>query len=148
MQETYKKFDVVLKVLDDTKKSFKIKDLKDIREFVCNEIQPEYPVETSFVIALSNTAEVIGYTLIGKGGINYTSFDNRSVFQFLLLANANAVVMVHNHTSGDPSPSEEDIFITDRFKKACALMGIRLLDHVIVSPLGGVYSILGEELIQ
>jgi DNA repair protein RadC len=49
-----------------------------------------------------------------------------------ILSAAAAMVMVHNHPSGDPEPSEEDLRLTARFADACRLMGIELLDHVIL----------------
>ena len=58
----------------------------------------------------------------------------------LLLANAAAFVLVHNHPSGDPAPSAEDRAITTRLKECADLFGIRLLDHVILGH-GAYYSL-------
>jgi DNA repair protein RadC len=57
----------------------------------------------------------------------------REVFRPALLANAAAVLLFHNHPSGDPSPSQRDIEITRRLKEVGKLMGIELLDHLVLA---------------
>lgn len=56
----------------------------------------------------------------------------REVFKAAILANAAALILVHNHPSGDPEPSAEDRAITERLKQAGELLGIRVLDHVVI----------------
>ena len=60
----------------------------------------------------------------------------REIFKAAILANAAGVVLVHNHPSGDPEPSEEDLSITKRLVEAGELLGIGVLDHVIVASRG------------
>ncbi|RLI52051.1 MAG: hypothetical protein DRO93_15500, partial [Candidatus Thorarchaeota archaeon] len=57
----------------------------------------------------------------------------REVFQYALLHNASSVILVHNHPSGDPEPSEADIVVTKRMVEAGKIMGIEVLDHVIIT---------------
>lgn len=56
----------------------------------------------------------------------------REVFKSACLSNAAAVILIHQHPTGDPTPSREDIAITNRLKEAGELMGIKVLDHIIV----------------
>ena len=68
----------------------------------------------------------------------------REVFQPGVLAGAVAVIVLHNHPSGDPSPSSEDREITERLRKAGEILGIRLLDSVVWTTHGAFVSILDE----
>jgi DNA repair protein RadC len=57
----------------------------------------------------------------------------REVFKGAILSNAVSLIFLHNHPSGDPTPSEEDIGITERLNKAGNILGIKVLDHIIIS---------------
>lgn len=76
---------------------------------------------------------VISREMLSKGTLTQTSIDNRTVIKRALMNNANAVIILHNHPSGNPKPSPADIRITERMKKACDLMDVRLLDHIILA---------------
>ena len=65
-----------------------------------------------------------------------------SVSRFTCTRSASAIIVVHNHPSGDPEPSADDIRVTKRIREVCELTGIRLLDHVIVGEEG--YRSLAE----
>lgn len=56
----------------------------------------------------------------------------REVFKVAIQESASAIILVHNHPSGDPTPSQEDLSITKELKSAAAILGIRILDHIIV----------------
>ena len=62
----------------------------------------------------------------------------REVFRPAIRCSASAVIVVHNHPSGDPEPSSEDLAVTRRLDAAGSLLGIALLDHVVVAERGGV----------
>ena len=64
---------------------------------------------------------------------NETSVDCRTVLRSVLLQNAASFVIAHNHPSGEPRPSVSDIKFTSQLKKACDLMDIKLLDHIVLS---------------
>ena len=66
----------------------------------------------------------------------------REVFKVACVGNASGIIVLHNHPSGDPLPSEEDRRITSRFEEVGQLMGIPLLDHVIIGRSGGCYDVL------
>ena len=70
--------------------------------------------------------------LISIGTLNQSLVCPRSVFQTALISNAAAIICVHQHPTGDPTPSTEDIAITKRLKEAGELMNIKILDHIII----------------
>ena len=72
--------------------------------------------------------------------VSYTHLDIRSLFKHALLNNAEFVICVHNHPSGDPGPSREDEEITGRIRSAGALLGIELVDHIILGEGDAYYS--------
>jgi DNA repair protein RadC len=69
---------------------------------------------------------------VSIGSLNQSIVHPREVFKTALLSNAAAIICVHQHPSGDPNPSSEDLSITKRLKEAGELMGIRVLDHIVV----------------
>lgn len=89
--------------------------------------------EEIFVIAtLNNKNAITGIFEVSKGSINSSIVHPREVFKRALSINAASIVLCHNHPSGDPSPSKEDIAITQRLKEAGTILGIQVLDHVII----------------
>ena len=78
--------------------------------------------------------------LVSIGHLSSALVHPREVFKGAILANAASVCLVHNHPSGDPEPSTEDIELTERLIRAGELLGIPVLDHVIVAA-GGFRSL-------
>lgn len=95
------------------------------------------------VLFLNQASQVLGYTLISEGGITDTSVDVRVILQAALLTNSVAIILAHNHPSGNLKPSQEDIKITKQVKDAAQLMRIRVLDHLILTD-AGYYSFSDE----
>ena len=87
--------------------------------------------ETFKVLYLNQASQVVGCNTISKGGITGTSVDIRNIMQGALLTNAVAMVLGHNHPSGNTRPSKEDDRTTDQIVKAGKLLDIRVLDHII-----------------
>lgn len=86
-----------------------------------------------FVVACLNTKnEPINVSTVSIGTLNKCIVHPRDVLQVALLSNANSIIVCHNHPSGEPTPSEQDISITHRLNECCELMGIKLLDHIIL----------------
>ena len=92
----------------------------------------EYPEERMFVLALNSKNKIDGVIQVAQGGLNVAAVSPREIFSKALLVNANSIILAHNHPSGDPTPSEEDIRLTERMVEAGRLLGIKVLDHVIL----------------
>ena len=93
----------------------------------------EEPVEVCGLFCLSARHDVLAYHELSRGTIDGTLVHPREVFKIALLANARAVILAHNHPSGDPTPSADDLALTRRLIAAGELIGIDVLDHVIVT---------------
>ena len=76
--------------------------------------------------------EVIGRETISKGGIVTAHVEPRDVFRPAVKRGATGVILVHNHPSGDPTPSEDDMSATEQIEKAGELIGVKLIDHIII----------------
>ena len=90
------------------------------------------PVEHFGVVLLDSKHRVLRSTIVASGTLNTTIVQPRDVFREALLGGAAAVVAFHNHPSGDPTPSADDIDLTRRLSAAGELMGIELVDHVVL----------------
>jgi DNA repair protein RadC len=90
------------------------------------------PSEQFGIVLLDSKYRVLRTTIVASGTLNSTIVQPRDVFREAILAGAAAVVAFHNHPSGDPSPSPEDIELTSRLAAAGTLMGIDLVDHVVL----------------
>lgn len=75
---------------------------------------------------------VIGVFEISHGNVNSSIVGIREIFQKALLANAVSIIVMHNHPSGDPKPSREDVEVTKRMVEAGKIIGIEVLDHIII----------------
>ncbi|MEZ4702629.1 MAG: DNA repair protein RadC [Rhodothermales bacterium] len=96
-----------------------------------------------FKIVLLNTANVIvGDFTISEGGLAASIVEPRAVFQKAILENAAGIICLHNHPSGNPEPSREDIRITRQLVEAGKLMGIPIHDHLIIA--GKSYTSFAE----
>ena len=89
-------------------------------------------IEQFGVVLLDTKYRVIRTALVATGTLNTTIVEPRDVFREAAIGAAFAVVVFHNHPSGDPAPSPEDVDLTWRLRAAGTLMGIDLLDHVIL----------------
>lgn len=88
--------------------------------------------EVVYMVALNTKGAVIGVFEVGRGSLNMSILHPREVFKRALLVNAASIIMLHNHPSGDPTPSREDQCITKRLCDGGVLLSIKVLDHVIV----------------
>ena len=83
-------------------------------------------------LLLESKTRVLREIQISEGSLNASIVHPREVFQPVIRESAAAVLFVHNHPSGDPAPSREDLELTSRLRDAGALMGVRVLDHIII----------------
>lgn len=107
----------------------------------------KYPMQESFwVVMLDRKNQPIGRIMVTLGTAVATLVHPREVFRPAILAGASAIIVSHNHPSGDPSPSAADVRITRVLREAAGVIEIEILDHVIVGtpesdPIGtGYYS--------
>ena len=89
--------------------------------------------EECWLLFLNHANRLIGKEMVSKGGMESTSIDKRIILRRVLDRKASGVILVHNHPSGTPYPSVEDIRQTRELGKALASCDLRLVDHVIVS---------------
>ena len=89
--------------------------------------------EHFYVVLLSTKNHVLAIELVSVGSLSASIVHPREVFKGAILANAAAVICGHNHPSGDPTPSEDDIEIHDRLTRAGEILGIEVLDHIIIA---------------
>jgi DNA repair protein RadC len=94
-------------------------------------------VREHFVALLVNVhMEVVGYYVVATGTGSSCPVGAREIYQAAVTAGAHAIVVGHNHPTGDVTPSAEDREVTQRLKAAGELLGIRVLDHLIVGDRG------------
>lgn len=99
--------------------------------------------EHFIVLLLDTKHHVNAIHTVAIGTLNETLVHPREVFKAALLANAAAMIVAHNHPSGDVSPSQEDLALTQRLRQAGDLLGVPVLDHLIIGE-AGVYCSLKE----
>lgn len=88
--------------------------------------------EMFITLHLDGKNRIICMDLVSVGSLNQSIVHPREVFKTALLSSAAAIMCIHQHPTGDPTPSSEDISITRRLKEAGEIMGIKLLDHCII----------------
>ena len=120
-------------------------------EVVCDLMQTiglhEQAGEEFHSVYLNTKNEVVGMEMISKGTLNASLVHPREVFKGALLANANALILAHNHPSGDVQPSAADKKVTEGLVKAGNILDVKVLDHVIIGSKGGFYSFREHSLI-
>jgi DNA repair protein RadC len=97
-----------------------------LKEFV-GEMQEHF-----IVIGLDNKNKPLYRRVVSIGGMTQCIVEPRDVFRQAIVGGASRIMVAHNHPSGDPTPSPEDLTITERLVKAGELLGIEVLDHVIL----------------
>lgn len=102
---------------------------------IIGDVDREYFV----TLFLDGKNRITGLHVVSQGSLNQSIVHPRETFKAAILANAAAVILAHNHPSGDTAPSREDREITRRLKEAGELLGIKVLDHVIVATDTGNY---------
>jgi DNA repair protein RadC len=100
-------------------------------------------VELFRVLLLTSRHDVLKIVTVSRGSLSSTIVHPREVFRPAILASAAAIVLVHNHPSGDPEPSGDDLEITQRLARAGEILGIDVLDHIVVAR-GGRFASLRD----
>ena len=104
----------------------------------------ELAQEAFQVISLDSRNQLINRHLVSLGLVDSSLVHPREVFRTAIENSASAIVLLHNHPSGDPEPSTEDIAVTHRLLKAGELLGVPLLDHLVLG--GDAFVSLREHL--
>ena len=99
--------------------------------------------EVFAVVLLDARHRMLGDEIVSVGSLTSSIVHPREVFRPAVREAAGAIVLVHNHPSGDPRPSEDDIAVTGRLRRAADVLGIAVLDHVIIGD--GTYTSFREE---
>jgi DNA repair protein RadC len=120
----------------------KVTSPQDISNYFMEDIR--HIKEEKFIIALLDAkSKMTGYEIVSKGSLTASIVHPREVYKIAIQKSAYSIIAIHNHPSGDPTPSKEDIQMTTRLKQVGEVMGIPLLDHIIIGD--GIYISLKED---
>ncbi|MBC7320999.1 DNA repair protein RadC [bacterium] len=125
----------------------KIKGPKDAVLYVKEYYAPylrDLNKEVFNIILLDHRNKVIDNIELSKGSINASIVDPKEIIRVATLKSASSVILVHNHPSGDTSPSRDDIETTNQVVEACKIVGIKVLDHIILGRNNNDYVSFAE----
>ena len=112
-------------------KNIKIKNPKDVSELLMNDLRFEKR-EIAKIILLNNKNDILKIMDVAIGSGNFSNLNIRYILSETVKMNAPKIILVHNHPSGDPTPSKSDLIVTKRLKDAAQLIDIELLDHIVI----------------
>ena len=101
--------------------------------------------EYFYALYLDSKKNLIDKKLLFIGTINKSIVHPREIFKYAYLLSASSIICVHNHPSGDPLPSKEDIILTKKLKEISNIQGIQIIDHIIIG--NNYYSFFENQLI-
>ena len=113
------------------KKNIKINNSKDVAKLLMNELRYEKREKVKLIL-LNNKNIILKIKDISYGGTNFAMIEPKEILNEAIKSQAPRMILVHNHPSGDTTPSKADYHITDRIYEAANLLGIEFLDHVII----------------
>lgn len=131
IQETFIR-EVKINYRKTRKKPIQISEPQNVVDFIKG-ILPDNSREHCVALYLSGAQEIIYYSIVSTGTANMALLAPREIFQRAVSVGAISTLIAHNHPSGNVDPSEEDRRTTTRIKEAGDVLGIKLLDHIIVS---------------
>jgi DNA repair protein RadC len=131
--------------LEPELKNFDIKDPESVVKAIRASIKDKAK-EHFKLILLNPRNKIIGISTISIGTLNASLVHPREVFKDAIMHTAASVVLAHNHPSGDPEPSEDDLKITKKLVESGKILGIEVLDHIIIAK-NGFKSLANEGLI-
>jgi len=127
LSELFRRF----RTLKAMKKDVKINTPKDLADLLMGEMN-DLTQEVLKVVLLSTKNIIIATKDVFKGSLNTSIVHPREIFKQAIDKNSSSIIICHNHPSGDPTPSKEDINITLRIKECGNIIGIQLVDHIII----------------
>ena len=116
---------------------------------IFNHVQPLFvglTVEQFHVLTLNPANGLLGHHVVAYGSVDQCHVDPREVFSAAIKDRASALVLVHNHPSGTPEPSAQDVALTRQLKEGARLLCVKLVDHVVVGA-GAYVSMLARGLL-
>lgn len=113
-----------------------------------NESKHDKAKEHFWALYLDSRNSIRRIELVSLGTLNAALVHPREVFSPALTTHAAGIIVSHNHPSGDPEPSEDDIILTKRLQEAGKILGIEVLDHVIIGKEGQYYSMKEKKIID
>ena len=105
---------------------------KSVAQYMGNAFDERPDQEQLWVILLDAKLNALARQCVFVGTVDAVTIHPREIFRLAVLASAHSFVIVHNHPSGDPKPSVQDVQVTQTFREAGELVGIPLTDHVII----------------
>lgn len=122
----------------------KIKSPEDVLRIIAKELST-YDREVFAVLNLKSNGQPINLNICSMGTLDSSMVSPREVFKSCILSNSAAFIAIHNHPSGNLSPSQEDRDVTSRLLGCSELLGIKMLDHIVVAgESGAMYSFKNE----
>lgn len=121
-------------VLESTKEKKKIRSPLDVVDYFMADMR-KLKKEHFKITMLDTKNHIIGVEEVSVGNLNSSIVHPREVFKAAIKRSSSSIILVHNHPSGDPSPSKEDINITKRLVDCGDILGIRVLDHIIIGDM-------------
>lgn len=114
-------------------KIFKFKCSKDVyKSAIVRDELIESDREKFLCFHLDGKNRVLNYEVVSVGSLNSSIVHPREVFKAAIKSNAASVIFLHNHPTGDPNPSSDDLAITKRLVESSKILGIKIIDHIIV----------------
>jgi len=102
-------------------------------EFVRNVLKVNNePQEVLYLLSLNSKNQLVSFTELARGSTNACYISQNEIFKNVLLSNSNKFILLHNHPTGDPTPSSNDIKFTKDLLKSCKIMGFDFLDHLVI----------------
>jgi DNA repair protein RadC len=121
-------------------------DSPDSVFYLFEPILRDYEQEVNYCIFLNTKRKVICYKQIYKGGLSVHLVHARDIFREAIKVNAAGIIIVHNHPSGDPTPSEKDVSTTVELSMIGKQIGINIVDHIIIGK-GNYFSLKANKII-
>lgn len=139
IKETSCRYDIDSKIISSPKEAVR----------VFNEVYNlnERAEEILVLMTLDTKNKVTGMFQVSQGAIDMSIVHPREIFKRALLQNAASIMIAHNHPSGDPKPSKDDINITIRLQQAGDIIGIKLLDHIVIGSDNNTFLSMKQKVI-
>lgn len=106
------------------------------------------PQEFFVALYMNSRGEVVGAQEVSIGALNQAAVDPKVLFAGALIVGATAMIVCHNHPSGNPEASASDVDLTKLLKEGCRILSIQLLDHVIVARGGAYFSFAANGMLR